>query len=44
MKEIFIIFFISIVLTAIFLFILYVLTDTSWGDWLTNLVIHLKFT
>ena len=40
MKGILLIFFISIILTAILFSILYVLTDTSWGERITNLVMH----
>jgi hypothetical protein len=44
MKGILLIFFISIVLTAILFSILYVLNDTAWGEWITNLIIHAKLT
>jgi len=40
MKGIIIIIFVSLILTAILFSILYVLTETSLGDWITNLVIH----
>jgi hypothetical protein len=40
MKGILIIFFISIILAATLFLILYALTETSWGDWIANLVIY----
>jgi hypothetical protein len=36
----FIIFLLSATLTTILFSILYGLTETSWGDWIANLVIH----
>jgi len=37
-------FLLSALLTTIFISILYVLTETSVGDWIENLVIHPKLT
>jgi hypothetical protein len=37
-------FLISTILTIIIVSLLYVLTETKMGDWIANLVIHLKFT
>ncbi len=38
------IFLLSTILTTIVFSLLYVLTETNMGDWIANLVIHLKLT
>ena len=38
------IFLLSTILTIMVLSLLYVLTETNMGDWIANLVIHLKLT
>jgi hypothetical protein len=40
MKGIMIIIFALALLTVIFFSVLYVLIETSWGDWIANLVTH----
>lgn len=40
MKGVIIVILVSVIFTVIFFSILYALTETSWGDWIVNLVIH----
>ena len=40
MKDILILICLSVIFTVVFFSILYSLTETSWGEWIVNLVIH----